>query len=266
MLTLADLGVLHGVEVTPDGTVVARLTPTYSGCPAVAEIRAEVATRLRAAGSADVRVVTVLEPPWTTDRITDEGRRELAEHGVAPPGPRRAPGPAAGRTWLSLTTTSTDVPCPLCASVDTEEISHFAATACTALPRCRTCLEPFPHVKDLPRPFPPPRPPFGPATVRRSTRCAWPPWNRCAPMPRPSPWRSPTAWPTSSRSGRVGASPCAARSTVATSGARTRPAHRPVGRRASASRGTGRVVLFIDRVRPCGAAGSACVSGWCAER
>lgn len=73
MLTLADLGVLHGVEVTPDETVVARLTPTYSGCPAVAEMRAEVARRLRAAGYADVRVVTVLDPPWTTDRITDEG-------------------------------------------------------------------------------------------------------------------------------------------------------------------------------------------------
>ncbi|UUU28330.1 phenylacetate-CoA oxygenase subunit PaaJ [Streptomyces sp. DSM 40750] len=169
MLTLADLGVLHGVEVTPDGTVVARLTPTYSGCPAVAEMRAEVVTRLRAAGFPDVRVVTVLDPPWTTDRITDEGRRRLAEHGIAPPGPRHAPGPAAGRTWLSLTTTSAPqvpypvhslgqdlgqappaVPCPRCASADTEEISRFAATACTALRRCRTCLEPFPHVKDLP--------------------------------------------------------------------------------------------------------------------
>ncbi|MFF4586008.1 1,2-phenylacetyl-CoA epoxidase subunit PaaD [Streptomyces sp. NPDC001388] len=150
MLTLADLGVLHGVEVTGQGTVVARLTPTYAGCPAVAEMRAEVAARLRAAGFADVRVVTVLDPPWTTDRITDEGRRKLAEHGIAPPGPRGAPGPAPGRTWLSLTTAPADVACPRCASADTEEISRFGATACTALRRCRTCLEPFPHVKDLP--------------------------------------------------------------------------------------------------------------------
>lgn len=150
MLTLADLGVLRGVEVTPDGTVEARLTPTYAGCPAVAEMRAEVAARLRAAGFADVRVVTVLDPPWTTDRITDEGRRKLAEHGIAPPGPRGAPGPAQGRTWLNLTIGPAEVPCPRCASADTEEISRFAATACTALRRCRTCLEPFPHVKDLP--------------------------------------------------------------------------------------------------------------------
>ncbi|MFJ8109126.1 1,2-phenylacetyl-CoA epoxidase subunit PaaD [Streptomyces sp. NPDC096132] len=146
MLTLADLGVLHGLEVTAGGAVVARLTPTYSGCPAVAEMRAEVVARLRAAGFADVRVVTVLDPPWTTDRITDEGRRKLAEHGIAPPGPRGAPG----RTWLSLTTAPAKVPCPRCSSADTEELSRFAATACTALRRCRTCLEPFPHVKDLP--------------------------------------------------------------------------------------------------------------------
>lgn len=150
MLTLDDLGVLRDVEVTPDGTVVARLTPTYAGCPAVAEMRAEVATRLRAAGFAEVRVVTVLDPPWTTERITDEGRRKLAEHGIAPPGPRDAAGPAPGPTWLSLTTAPAEVPCPRCSSADTEEISRFAATACTALRRCRTCLEPFPHVKDLP--------------------------------------------------------------------------------------------------------------------
>lgn len=146
MLTLADLGVLHGVEVAPEGTVVVRLTPTYAGCPAVAEMRAEVAARLLAAGFADVRVVTVLDPPWTTDRITDEGRRKLAEQGIAPPGPRNTPGP----TWVSLALAPPVVACPRCASADTEEISRFAATACTALRRCRTCLEPFPHVKDLP--------------------------------------------------------------------------------------------------------------------
>ncbi|MFE2216340.1 1,2-phenylacetyl-CoA epoxidase subunit PaaD [Streptomyces canus] len=150
MLTLADLGVLHGVEVMPEGTVVVRLTPTYAGCPAMAEMRAEVSARLLAAGFAEVRVVTVLDPPWTTDRITDEGRRKLAEQGIAPPGPRKAPGPAPARTWLSLSVEPPAVPCPRCASADTEEISHFAATACTALRRCRTCLEPFPHVKDLP--------------------------------------------------------------------------------------------------------------------
>ena len=150
MLTLADLGVLHSVEVTPEGSVLARLTPTYAGCPAVAEMRAETAARLRAAGFADVQVVTVLDPPWSTDRITDEGRRKLAEHGIAPPGPRHDPGTPPARTWLEPATATAHVPCPRCDSADTEEISRFAATACTALRRCRTCLEPFPHVKDLP--------------------------------------------------------------------------------------------------------------------
>lgn len=117
MLTLADLGVLHSVEVTSGGTVVTRLTPTCAGCPAVAEMRAETAARLRAAGFTDVQV---------------------------------DPGPAPARTWLELTTASAQVPCPRCDSADTEEISRFTATACTALRRCRTCLEPFPHVKDLP--------------------------------------------------------------------------------------------------------------------
>ncbi|MDQ1050998.1 1,2-phenylacetyl-CoA epoxidase subunit PaaD [Streptomyces sp. V4I2] len=149
MLTLLDLGVLRGTEVEPDGTVVARLTPTYSGCPAMAEIRAEVVTRLRAAGFPAVRVVTVLDPPWSTDRITDEGRRKLAEHGIAPPGPRQNPDSAPGRVWLTLSPAPAAVPCPRCTSADTEEISRFAATACMALRRCRSCLEPFEHVKDL---------------------------------------------------------------------------------------------------------------------
>ncbi|MFE9438833.1 1,2-phenylacetyl-CoA epoxidase subunit PaaD [Streptomyces sp. NPDC006602] len=149
MLTLFDLGVLRSVEVEEDGTVVARLTPTYAGCPAMAEMRAEVATRLRAAGFLAVRVVTVLDPPWTTDRITDEGRRKLTEHGIAPPGARRIQNSAPERIWLTLAPVTAAIPCPRCASADTEELSRFAATACTALRRCRACLEPFEHVKDL---------------------------------------------------------------------------------------------------------------------
>ncbi|MEW1859090.1 phenylacetate-CoA oxygenase subunit PaaJ [Streptomyces sp. NBC_00669] len=147
MLTLADLGVLREVRTTPDGTVVASLTPTYSGCPALAEMRADVAARLHAAGFAHVEIRTVLDPPWSTDRISPEGRRKLREHGIAPPGP--APRRAAGPVPLVLGATRQAVPCPRCGSTDTEQTSRFSATACRSLWRCRGCLEPFEHVKEL---------------------------------------------------------------------------------------------------------------------
>jgi ring-1,2-phenylacetyl-CoA epoxidase subunit PaaD len=147
MLTLAELGVLRDVEVTEDGTVVASLTPTYSGCPAMAEMRADVAARLRAAGYARVEIRTALDPPWTSDWITPAGRAKLAEHGIAPPGaaPRRAAGPVP----LVLTPVRRVVMCPRCGSADTEETSRFAATSCKALWRCRACLEPFEYVKEI---------------------------------------------------------------------------------------------------------------------
>lgn len=145
MLTLADLGVLRGVEVGADGTVVASLTPTYSGCPAMAEMRADVAARLRDAGYERVEIRTVLDPPWTSDWITESGRRKLAEHGIAPPGP----APAGGPVPLVLSPTRAAVPCPRCGSADTEETSRFAATSCKALWRCRACREPFEYVKEI---------------------------------------------------------------------------------------------------------------------
>lgn len=145
MLTLADLGVLRGVELTEDGTVVARLTPTYSGCPAMAEMRADVAARLRDAGYARVEIRTVLDPPWTSDWITPAGRRKLAEHGIAPPGPAPRPGPVP----LVLSPTRQAVSCPRCGSADTEETSRFGATSCKALWRCRACREPFEYVKEI---------------------------------------------------------------------------------------------------------------------
>ncbi|MFJ8139715.1 1,2-phenylacetyl-CoA epoxidase subunit PaaD [Streptomyces sp. NPDC096013] len=144
MLTLADLGVLRDVEVGADGTVVASLTPTYSGCPAMAEMRAEVATRLRDAGYPRVEIRTVLTPPWSSDWITPAGRARLAEHGIAPPG--AAP---RGPVRLTLSPTRRTVSCPRCGSADTEETSRFAATSCKALWRCRACREPFEYLKEI---------------------------------------------------------------------------------------------------------------------
>lgn len=147
MLTLADLGVLRGVTVAADGTVTARLTPTYAGCPAIAEMRAGVAARLAEAGFTHVEIRTELDPPWSSDRITPAGRRKLAAHGIAPPYP--APPRPAGPVLLALEPTRRAVSCPRCGAADTEETSPFSAAPCRALWRCRVCREPFEYVKDI---------------------------------------------------------------------------------------------------------------------
>jgi ring-1,2-phenylacetyl-CoA epoxidase subunit PaaD len=146
MLTLSDLGVLRDVRVE-QGTVVVEITPTYTGCPAMGVMRADLVHALHDAGFADVDVRTVLAPPWSTDWITAEGRRKLVEAGIAPPD--AAPVRESGPVPLSLGPTRRTADCPLCGSGDTEEISEFGSTACKALRRCRSCREPFEHVKEI---------------------------------------------------------------------------------------------------------------------
>jgi len=146
MITLADLGVLREVSEV-DGRVIVAITPTYTGCPAMDTMRDDLEHALLAAGYREVEVRTVLHPAWTTDWISEEGKRKLAEAGVAPPG--AAPKKATGPIPLTLAAPLRQVRCPRCDSVDTEEISRFSATACKALRRCRGCLEPFEHVKEI---------------------------------------------------------------------------------------------------------------------
>ena len=147
MLTLADLGVLRDVRTEDDGTVVVEITPTYTGCPALGVMRADLVHALHRAGFDEVDVRTVLSPAWTTDWISAEGRRKLTAGGIAPPG--RAPQRPAGPVPLNLGPTRRTAACPQCGSSDTEEISEFGATACKALRRCRACAEPFEHVKEI---------------------------------------------------------------------------------------------------------------------
>lgn len=147
MLTLSDLGILRGVTAEGQRIVVA-LTPTYSGCPALHEMRGDVARRLAAAGFADAEIRTVLSPAWSSDWITAAGRRKLAAAGIAPPGPapRR---PAGGPVPLTLTAGRPGLRCPACGSRDTTLTAAFSATACKDLYRCQTCAEPFEHVKEI---------------------------------------------------------------------------------------------------------------------
>jgi ring-1,2-phenylacetyl-CoA epoxidase subunit PaaD len=136
VVTIEELGILRGVD-EDGGQVVVTITPTYSGCPAMDVIRADLTRALGRAGYADAEVRTVLRPPWTTDMITESGRAKLAAAGIAPPAPG---GPVAVRL---------SVACPRCGSPDTQELSRFGSTACKALWRCRACGEPFDHVKAL---------------------------------------------------------------------------------------------------------------------
>ena len=136
VLTIADLGVLRDV-VEQDGAVEVSITPTYSGCPAMAMIALEVELALDRAGIPG-RVRTVLSPAWTTDWMTEHGREKLRAYGVAPP------ARTAGRRALFGEEV---VACPLCASLRTERLAEFGSTSCKALWRCLACREPFDHFR-----------------------------------------------------------------------------------------------------------------------
>jgi len=144
-LTIADLGILRSVEHEGD-TVVATITPTYSGCPAIREIGVDLRRRLAAAGFGRVEVRTRLAPPWSSDWITAEGRRKLAEAGIAAP---HAASGQSGPVPLTLLPARPQVACPLCGSPRTTRTADFGATACKALYRCDECREPFEYVKEI---------------------------------------------------------------------------------------------------------------------
>lgn len=129
VLTIVDLGIVR--DVTVGDTVSVDIAPTYSGCPATEVIETSVRSALVENGVENPVVRRVLSPPWTTDWITEEGRRKLHEYGIAPP------------------QKSTHIACPQCDSLNTEKVSEFGSTACKAAWRCLDCLEPFEYFKCL---------------------------------------------------------------------------------------------------------------------
>ena len=136
-VTVADLGILRDVTIE-NGIAVAKVTPTYSGCPAVLAIELAVETALLDAGF-EALIERVMSPAWTTDWITPEGREKLRAYGIAPP--VKATG-----SKLALFG-ETEIACPRCASRNTAKISEFGSTACKAQYQCRDCAEPFDYFK-----------------------------------------------------------------------------------------------------------------------
>jgi len=123
-VSVIDLGIVRGVAASR-----VTITPTYSGCPATDFIERNIREALDASGYRDVAIETVLNPPWTTDWISEAGREKLRAYGIAPP-------------ELAMAAT-----CPQCGSTDTEEVSRFGSTPCKAQWRCKECLEPFDRFK-----------------------------------------------------------------------------------------------------------------------
>jgi ring-1,2-phenylacetyl-CoA epoxidase subunit PaaD len=149
-LSVCDLGIVRDVIVHADGLQIV-LTPTYSGCPATEVIAHDVVSAIDAAGLGPARATLQRAPAWTTDWISEQGRRKLFDYGIAPPGPVqdvRAEG-AVPMRFISRQEAAQRLTCPRCGSDDTERLSAFGSTACKALHRCLSCREPFEHFKPL---------------------------------------------------------------------------------------------------------------------
>lgn len=128
VLTIEDLGILRSVSREGEKVVVT-ITPTYSGCPAMRQIEDDIASALRRHGVEDFDIEVVYTPPWTTEWVSEEGRRKLAAYGIAPP------------TGVS------EVLCPKCRADRPKMVAQFGSTACKALMVCSSCGEPFDYFK-----------------------------------------------------------------------------------------------------------------------
>lgn len=142
VVSVVELGIVRDVDVSADRVTVT-ITPTYSGCPAMREIEADIERAMNERGVATLEIRTRYSPAWTTDWITSEGRAKLEAYGIAPPGPVEKSELVAIRKRRSL------VVCPYCTSTATERKSEFGSTACKAIWFCRSCQQPFEEFKPL---------------------------------------------------------------------------------------------------------------------
>ena len=140
VISVVELGIIRDVRVEAD-TVYVTVTPTYSGCPAMHEIEADIRAALRAEGAREVHVDMVFAPAWTTDWIGPEAREKLRAYGIAPPGRAEPQG------LITLTRARVAVACPFCGSHETRLQSEFGSTACKAIHVCNACRQPFDEFK-----------------------------------------------------------------------------------------------------------------------
>jgi ring-1,2-phenylacetyl-CoA epoxidase subunit PaaD len=139
VLTIYDLGIVRDIRIHNDELEII-ITPTYSGCPAMDMIAMNIRLALAEHGYTKTKITTVLSPPWTTDWMSEEGKRKLKEYGIAPPHPRQQ----VCNTELFA---EEAIQCPHCNSWHTERISEFGSTPCKSLYRCKECHEPFDYFK-----------------------------------------------------------------------------------------------------------------------
>ncbi len=141
-LSVVELGIVRDASLEND-TLVVTVTPTYSGCPAMHEIEADIRDALTRHGLGPIEIRTTYTPAWTTDWIGPEARAKLEAYGIA------APGAAAGVELVPLRRAGASVRCPFCKSKDTEQRSAFGSTACKAIWYCRSCRQPFEEFKAI---------------------------------------------------------------------------------------------------------------------
>jgi ring-1,2-phenylacetyl-CoA epoxidase subunit PaaD len=147
VLSVLDLGIVRDVKVVPGENaalqqqqVIITITPTYSGCPAMDVISMDIRLKLIEKGYRNVTIQQSLSPAWTTDWMTEEGKRKLKAFGIAPPNPKQ-------QFCTTEMFQQEAVQCPRCDSYHTELISQFGSTACKSLYRCLNCKEAFDHFK-----------------------------------------------------------------------------------------------------------------------
>lgn len=144
-LSVRDLGIVRDVIDHGDALEVV-LTPTYSGCPATEAIEHSVVRAIEGEGLGPARTTLRRAPAWTTDWISEEGKRKLRDYGIAPPGPAL---PDAAVPIRLIGRRAEAVACPKCGSLHTAKLSAFGSTACKAMYRCLACREPFEHFKPI---------------------------------------------------------------------------------------------------------------------